>query len=372
MLLLKVCGGTWESASRDIRELSVAKELGYEIEVVAKGDCTGSHDIVAGYKVNRVSTRPLGVNFPNGLNRVTALFTWAKFVKKFNADVITGHDILGLTIAYMSNFGNKKKAKLVYDSHEFEIGRASERSKIKTFLIAFWEKFLMSKCIFSIMVNDSIADEVQRLYRQKRRPIVARNTPVYWKIDENEIIKVKNNILKELSMPQQTFMVMYHGALFKERGIENLLQAISQLPDVCCIILGNGEEVYKKELIQKCISLKIEQRVYFHEAVSHAELYKYVGAADVGIITIPGLYRSYYYMLPNKFFENIQSQTPVIVSDFPEIGELTTKYGIAIKKMQKDKDFYRNCKENIKLAKEELCWENEKKELEDAYRKLLS
>ena len=90
-------------------------------------------------------------------------------------------------------------------------------------------------------------------------------------------------------------------------------------------------------------------------------------------------------MLPNKFFENIQSLTPVIVSNFPEVSKIVDEYNIGIKvdpnsiaeiieaieKMRYDKILYATFKSNLKKAKEELCWEKEKKVLEQAYEKLV-
>ena len=40
--------------------------------------------------------------------------------------------------------------------------------------------------------------------------------------------------------------------------------------------------------------------------------------------------------------------------------------------MRDDREFYAACKENLKRAKEELCWEREKTALEEAYRRILS
>ena len=90
-------------------------------------------------------------------------------------------------------------------------------------------------------------------------------------------------------------------------------------------------------------------------------------------------------MLPNKFFENIQSETPIICSDFPAVAPIVKEYGIGltcdptdldqlnacVEKMRTDKVFYAQCKENLKKAKKDLCWENEKKALKDAYRAVL-
>jgi glycosyltransferase involved in cell wall biosynthesis len=236
-----------------------------------------------------------------------------------------------------------------------------------------------------IMVNDSIADEVQRIHQLKEKPIVVRNTPNYWTIDKNVCRKRKQEFIDELGVPEDIFFVMYHGGVKAGRGIENLLMAIQKNKKIAGVILGNGEAAYKEKLKKLVKKLQISDRVLFHRAVDIDILWQYVGAADIGMITIPAVCKSYYYMLPNKFFENIQSLTPMIGSDFPEIRRIILKYEIgllvnpekideiaeAIEKMRVDKKMYSKFKNNLVEIKKDLCWENERKILEEAYGKFL-
>lgn len=387
--VLKICANTWDSASRDKRELSLCRELGAETLVMAKGAPGDSfrEEEVSGFKVYRFSTRPLGTaRWLTPLNQILSLFVWGRKARKFRPDVITGHDLPGLFVGYLSNFGNPHKAALVYDSHEFEIGRAVQRSRLQIWLVTRLERFLMKRCAFSIMVNDSIAGEVQRIHRLKERPVVARNVPSYWELDPAEAARVRSGLLEKLGLPEGTFLTMYHGALMPERGIENLLRAVALTPGTAAVVLGNGNESYVSSLRALCRELGAADRVLFHPAVPVEALRNYAGAADMGVSLLQPVVQNHILALPNKFFENIQSLTPVIVSDFPAIGSLLRHYGIglpvnpespeeiaaAIRRMRDDREFYAACKENLKRAKEELCWEREKTALEEAYRRILS
>ena len=42
--VLKICGNDWKNASHDKRELSAVKELGADVEVMAKGEKSGIID----------------------------------------------------------------------------------------------------------------------------------------------------------------------------------------------------------------------------------------------------------------------------------------------------------------------------------------
>lgn len=384
--ILKIACMTWENASRDRRELSVYRDLDANVIVMAKGDINdiGRDDVVEGFRVLRYSTRPLGQHIPNSINRFISLFTWAHYARKLQPDVISGHDIQGLFIGWLSSFfmHRESKPKLIYDAHEFEIGRSAKRSKIHILFIKYLEKFLMNKCAFSIMVNDSIADEVQRIHNLEKRPIVVRNIPNRWNIDEKSIKRQRLKFIQALNLPSSTFLLIYHGAIMPNRGIENMLIALSQTKDTAAIILGNGSREYLSELHEQVKALGIEKRTLFQHAVPISDLVNYVGAADVGMVLIRSINANHRYSLPNKYFENIQSLTPVVVSNFPELGRLTKMYGIgiavnpenideiknAIEHMRDDNVYYANCIENLKTAKAELCWENERIVLENAYR----
>ncbi len=402
-LVLKVCGGTWENDSRDKRELSAYRDCGADVAVLAKGNRNdkGRIEIVDGFIVYRFSTRPLGRKVPDSINRLISLFTWAAFVKRIGPDIISGHDLMpGLTISWMSTIFNKKNPKLIYDSHEFEIGRNVQRSGLSAWVIKRLEKFLIRRCAYSIMVNDSIADEVQHIYGIKERPVVVRSTPNLWMIDYETCQIIRRRLLEELAIRRGTimkgnndqnktsepepFLVMYHGTLTTGRGIEALIRLTSINKHVCGVILGNGDEKYIERLHNMAAELNVEKRILFHPAVPITELWKYVGAVDLSLMMIQGYAKSYFYSLPNKFFESIQALTPVVASFFPEMKRLIDQYEIGltcdpedldainscVERMRTDTGFYMRCKHNLGKAKQDLCWEKEKQVLIDAFKSI--
>ena len=385
--LLKITIDEWRNASRDKRELSVCRELGMDVFVLAKGNLEdrGRMDNVDGFDVIRYTTRPLGLHIPIIINRIASIFYFAHNARKIDSDIISGHDLAALLIGWLSSLFKKNKPKLVYDSHEFELGRAGcKRGRISLWYVRNMERFLMRRCAFSIMVNDVIADEVQRIHKLKDRPIVVRNIPNLWQIDKHECNVIRQDLLSQMEAPRE-MMLMYHGGVIHNRGIEMLLKVLSKNDNVCLVVLGNASSDYLHELQSLANNYGVLDRVVFHAAVPIHLLWKYVGASDIGMITIPAVSMSYYYMLPNKFFENIQSETPVICSDYPAISPLVKEYGVgllcnpldemsineAVEKLNTDKKLYGSCVENAKRAKEHLCWEKEKKVLTAAYAKLI-
>lgn len=203
MLVLKICISEWKNASRDQRELMVCRELGADVKVVAKGIGNGrgtSVDHVAGFEVYRLSARPFK-HLPILLNRILSVFMWAAYVRKMHPDIISGHDLEGLTIGWLSSFflRHSQKPKLVYDSHEFEAGRNAKRSRMQTQIIIHWERFMIKRSVFMIVVNESIAVEVVKLHKLQERPIVVRNIPPKWDVDRKVCAEIRAQMLKELS-----------------------------------------------------------------------------------------------------------------------------------------------------------------------------
>jgi glycosyltransferase involved in cell wall biosynthesis len=149
-------------------------------------------------------------------------------------------------------------------------------------------------------------------------------------------------------------------------------------------IFGDGD--ISGDLKNEVRKLKLESAVLFKGRVLPGKLVQYTVQADVGISLEENLGLNYYYALPNKLFDYISANVPVLVSDFPEMGSLVKKYDLGIatltsdpqelaailKSMLHDLEKIRNWKKNLQKAASELCWENEEKKLLDFYRGIIS
>ncbi len=388
---LKIVFNEWMNASRDKRELSIARELGYTVRVLAitkRGKQVFSENI-AGFEVLRIPTRKYGHGVLGILfGRIDAMVQYIKLARKEHADIISGHDYMGLYVGYLANcFQSKnKRAKLIYDSHEFELYRM-ERPFFRFMLVKMIEGFLIRKTDVNMMVSDSIANEVQQIYKLKKKPVVIRNIPYHWKLDENKIDNIREKYLSHLNIKEDGKIMMYHGNIAKIRRIERSFEPLRSWDNVGMVILGEAKDAeYLQYLKRKIKNMELENRVYFHPAVELGELCNYIAAVDFSIIIFQKELRNLYYSLPNKFFENIQSGVPMIVSDFPEMGKLVKKYNIgllvdgdkpeeiegAIHRMAEDKVLYETFKENLVKAKSDLCWENERNKVINMIRSLES
>ena len=172
---------------------------------------------------------------------------------------------------------------------------------------------------------------------------------------------------------------MYQGGLSSGRGIEILLDAFKQIDDDSVIVfMGYGplEDMIKK-------ASEEYGNIYFYPAVSPDILLDYTSSADFGISTIEDSCLSYRYCLPNKMFEYLMAEIPVIVSNLYEMKRLVENYKVGIvakensptglkeaikQAVQLDK---KELQQNIEKVKEIYNWEEQEKVLLEVYKGLL-
>lgn len=380
---------SFEFASRNRREIAVILGLGHSVavcDVQSNGGVDREGAVTIHHRRKRTNRR-VWVRRP--LILLDCLVVLPIHLRRLRVTCLSCHDLIALTIGWLSTVGVPKNQRphLVYDSHEFELGRtrSKPRSKFRLALIKGLEGFLIRRCAFTIAVNDSIADRLQGVHRTKTRPLVVRSTPVTWELDQARIQGRREQFCRSLGVPMDSFVAMYHGGVVPSRGIERILEALAQAPGVVAVILGDGHPTYIETLRSLASKLNIVDRVLFHPAVSVAELSECVGAADVGVMPIQAVSENNYLSLPNKLFENIQSLTPVIGSAYPELSKVICGYDIgltvdptkpaliaaALQRIRTQDSLRQRFAANLPTAKAQLCWEREQEVLSEAYRRLL-
>jgi glycosyltransferase involved in cell wall biosynthesis len=263
---------------------------------------------------------------------------------------------------------------LVYDTHEIEtecIGTAGFRKKIFKLI----EKVLIRFVDAVITVNDSIRDWYKKEYKISNI-VAVRNIPL--KMHKTQIYK--NNILKSnFGIRHDEILFLYLGILDQGRGIDIVLNVFSKINDnkhVLFIGFGELEAFIKK--YQKAFS-----NIHFLDAVKPSEVSRYTCGADVGLCLIENTCLSYYLSLPNKLYEYIINDVPVIVSDFPVMGRVIDEYGCGWKVAVDQNDLYSLIKsiskceidakrERAKKYRKKIGWEHEEKVLINFYRNMLA
>jgi glycosyltransferase involved in cell wall biosynthesis len=279
-------------------------------------------------------------------------------------DILLSNDLDSLGANYLvSVFQNKK---LAYDSHELfsEIPELVHRPFVKKFWTSL-EKLLLPKLKNTYTVCKSIADYYNEIYATNFK--VVRNLPTLKRIETHKL-------------PFSTGgkkIIIYQGALNIGRGLELMIDAMKYLDNYMLIIAGNGD--IKTDLQQRSENKSVENRVHFLGKLLPSELQKITPLADIGLSLEEDLGLNYRYALPNKIFDYIQAEIPILVSDLPEMKQIVIKYkvgeiiklrtpqGLASQIQTMLKNEY---SESILNAKQELTWDQEKITLQNIFKNL--
>ena len=256
------------------------------------------------------------------------------------------------------------KIKLVYDSHEYftEVPELNNRFAKKAWLLL--EKMILPQIKHSYTVCKSIADEYNSLYNINMQ--VVRNIPL---CNNHKQKSIETNPFLDKFNDEK--IILYQGALNIGRGIEFVIKAMKHINNAIFVIIGDGD-IYN-ELKQIVIDNKVDEKVFFTGKLPFNNLSKYTKNADLGIVLQEDISLSYKYVLPNRLFDYINAELPVIASDLPEIRKIISEYktGILISDMNPEilakeindllsnQKKYQEIKTNLKIIKNTFCWEKE-------------
>lgn len=252
-----------------------------------------------------------------------------------------------------------KSIPLLFDSHEYfpEVPELVNRPWVKKVWQTI-EKKLVPRIPYCYTVCESIAEIYRSQYGSRFE--VIRNLP----------FRKEHSSISPLTSAGK--IIIYQGALNVGRGIEKVIDALEFLPEVHFYIAGSGD--IENELKQRAQRSSAHERIHFLGRIPLEKLHAYTCSADLGVSLEEPLGLNYYYALPNKLFDYIQAEIPVIVSDFPEMKKIVETYQVGITTTENNpsalaaiiRDALENkekrmvWKENLKKAATELCWEKEK------------
>ena len=264
----------------------------------------------------------------------------------------------------------RPRLKLIYDCHELESHRNGKGAFMR-FAIRTIEKLFISWAELVITVSPSIQEFYKRKYNLYFVALV-RNLP-------NEMQVSHSNTLREkLDLKDDQRVFLYQGMLAKGRGIEVLLNAFESRKTTDAVIVFMGFGALKEQIEAFAARNK---NIFFVPAVSYAEIPLYTGSADVGVNSVEPTCLSYKYSLPNKLFEYIQSEIPVITNPLPDCAALVNEYKVgrvipvwnvaAINEVVDEMMKYELSvyQEHLKSAKKVLNWECEEKIFVEAYKR---
>lgn len=285
------------------------------------------------------------------------------FLLTQNADAINAIDLDTAPAALL--FSKLKNKKLVYDAHELftEVPEVIERP----FTQKIW-KIIEHLFIPATDLAYTVSESIANYFRQKYSVdfFVIKNVPV----------------LKDISLSAaKERAIIYQGALNKGRGLEFLIDAMSEI-DAILWIAGDGD--LTQQLKQITREKKLKNKVQFLGKLNAETLAQKTAQATAGFNILEKRGLSYYYSLSNKTFDYIHAEIPQVISAFPEMQRLNEQYHFALEvkeiskkeistafnRLFEDESLCAEISKNCARAKQILNWQNEEQALKKMYEQL--
>lgn len=294
------------------------------------------------------------------------LFLYLLFRKKIT--LLVSCDLDTLAANYLVSV--LRGCTLIYDSHEYftEVPELQNRKFTRNFWLRL-EKFILPKIKYAYTVSESIAKEYNEKYKVEFK--VIRNLPI--KKTDITLYPLPENLLAKKK-------ILYQGAINVGRGLEQMMEVVKELNDDIVLIIAGEGDLYD-QLKRKADSEELKDKIFFTGRIPHEKLAGLTIQADMGISLEEDFGKNYKFALPNKLFDYIQAEIPVLVSDLPEMRRIVENYNIGMIKDSDEKEKIKHMiknilyneaarkvwKEGLSRAASDLSWEKEKEKLKQIF-----
>jgi glycosyltransferase involved in cell wall biosynthesis len=269
----------------------------------------------------------------------------------------------------------KPNSRLVYDSHEYftEVPELLNRPKVQK----IWEgieAWIFPKIETIYTVNQSIANIYREKY--KKEIYVVRNISPLW-------IPEKLQTKSELGIPENKKIIIIQGAGINiDRGAEEAVEAMKFIENAVLILVGDGDVI--SNLKKYVVTNRLDEKVKFYDRKPYLEMMNYTYHADLGLTLDKSTNLNYKFSLPNKVFDYIHTETPIVSTALVEISSIVEKYDVGrilvdftppnlanlLNELLSDEELLTRLKANCKHTKTIENWEKETEILQQIYPKI--
>lgn len=289
------------------------------------------------------------------------------------SDILLSNDLDTLLPNFLISkvFGKK----IVYDSHELftEIPELKDRPFVKKVWTSI-ESYVFPKLKNVYTVNNAIAN----IYCNK----YGVNVQVVRNIAPKLVNATEDKAFSKRTKGDKTMLILQGSGINIDRGAEEAIEMMQFLENTILYIIGGGDVFNDlKKLVKE---LKLEKKVQILDKIPYNELMEYTKIADFGLSLDKGTNMNYELALPNKIFDYMYANTPLIVSNRKVVAELVTnenigvvlntyepeKMAIQVQKLIDDKEKVKEFKRNLINASQRYNWETEAQKVKEIYSSL--
>ncbi|MEO5965456.1 MAG: glycosyltransferase [Candidatus Limnocylindrales bacterium] len=235
------------------------------------------------------------------------------------------HGMWAGSLPSLLRYQRRLGGRTIYDSRDvyMESRSFARSSRPMRALLARIERRWAHRVDRVLTVNEAYADLIAAQLRVPRPPIVM-NCPERWTVP----VPPPDRIRHALGLPPETAIALYQGQLITDRGIEEAMEAILDVPGAVLALLGFGP--LQATLEERVRTPRYAGQVFVLPAVGPDELLLWTASADVSVMAIAPTSINHRFTTPQKLFESLAAGVPVVASDLPGMAEIVTPSGAGV------------------------------------------
>lgn len=307
--------------ARVLRQIAVLEEFG-AVTTVGYGPQPhgAAHHIEIPGGVSSLPQTPTGVarlatrTFKGAEFAAPALASAREALQEMSFDLVVANDARALPVAFAVADG----ATVWADLHEWA---PEEQSHILSWrlLVAPFMTYLCRTYLPRCAAVTTVSPLIAELYEKKFGVAtdVVRNARPFVDLEPQPLVPGR-------------IRLVHSGVGVPERCIETLIDATLSLDDrftLDLFLVFGSNDPYRAQLIERA---RGSHRVVFHEPVTPDELPAALNDFDLGVYMLRPTTTNHRFMLPNKFFDFVQSRVGVVFGPAVEIDRLIEEHGLGL------------------------------------------
>ncbi len=277
---------------------------------------------------------------PRSLRYLFLIFFSFFCIRRLKPDCIYSRDI-GVVFVY-TLFG----FKAMYEIHKpFE-------TKIGHRLFSW-----LAKRIKVVAISQALKDFVVERYEIEEEGVLVAHDGVFLEdYDSLSRKQCRHRLVNEMGVVEEDFTVLYSSNLYKGKGLEIILNAAKELPDVSFAVLGSKDE--------SCSPEDWPENIKYLGRKSPSDVPCFLKGADLLIIPFTKALKTWKYHSALKIFEYMATKVPVLSSNIGSLNEILNednsylfdpeKVGEFVDKVKEIQSNYEEAQERANKAREEV------------------
>ncbi|SHI72693.1 Glycosyltransferase involved in cell wall bisynthesis [Tessaracoccus bendigoensis DSM 12906] len=271
-----------------------------------------------------------GLDMPRNLPVAHNLvYTLKDLLVELEPDVLHAHNPLVLPVAWAAARElreNGRFVKLSYDVREDfaglpakEIGNpAAHEALLGT------ERAFMPLADYVMTVTESHAHLLQDKYKLPVLPETVVNLSVFQPMVGDVTVR------EAAGLGDGVPLLVYAGVMSWARGIETLIESMAHLDEKIhlAIVTMPLPHPMQTKLDPLAEELGVRDRIHYLDPVNQANLSYYLHGADVAVHPLPGGSPNHDRTLPNKLFEYLHAELPLVSSDAKTMAQFVVDNGM--------------------------------------------